>query len=576
MLEKDSSEVVREQVRIVIEEEARARYETRKESAPTAESRHKLWGFPSPASYLKKQKLKLLALLSILLGVIAGWWTRSTCLQRSTIDTLVQANATVFALVITIPLAAVQFSRYKVDSKSFLEDKWNLAFLAVYGTTVFLPVLFYEASLSPLFIGLSTMCITLMFPFLFRVTYSLRTTSIIDQIRREIKEKWKKGQLVDCLEFEYLAYQAIEIKDYRALKKVVSSLVDLFPSWLQTKAKFSYDVLLPDEPAFTSVLARIGEASLSHPFALRIYCDEILWIRTYARFDVDTKGFAAKMFEFNRLVALTKSLPLSERRLRIILIRLIKWCVQNRYSEKDLETKAIGWCAWMLCRQNKLASDIVERIKSQIGYAPSPTEVSESIEYAIMWSFLDIVKYNTLRVISRLELEIYKRILSREIESCVRAPRISFDDAKTTDARSIIALQKVVHEREADACDDYLILPLSETPEQVAEEMKRKRFVIARANGTIIGSVRGELEEKTCRIGRLMVHPGFLGIGIEGELVNRIESYFSNAAVFQVVAYHKSLSVDFYKKLGYQVSMEEKLSDKITMLYLEKKASSRP
>ena len=94
--------------------------------------------------------------------------------------------------------------------------------------------------------------------------------------------------------------------------------------------------------------------------------------------------------------------------------------------------------------------------------------------------------------------------------------------------------------------------------------------------GCIVGSVRAYLSEGTCFVGRLIVHPSVQNQGIGTRLMNEIEHAFSHAARFELFTGHLSeRNLYLYHKLGYRPFKQERISDALTLVYLEKVPSPR-
>jgi len=142
--------------------------------------------------------------------------------------------------------------------------------------------------------------------------------------------------------------------------------------------------------------------------------------------------------------------------------------------------------------------------------------------------------------------------------------------ATTNDAKEILELRKVAFEGQAKIYDDYALPPLTQTLEEIMAEFEKNDFLKASIDGRIIGSVRAHLEQDTCFIGRLVVHPDYQNQGIGTRLMNEMEKHFNNARRFELFTGHKSeKSIYFYQKLGYQIFKKEEINPGLTHLYME-------
>lgn len=145
------------------------------------------------------------------------------------------------------------------------------------------------------------------------------------------------------------------------------------------------------------------------------------------------------------------------------------------------------------------------------------------------------------------------------------------ENALISDLEEILALQKLAYLSEAEICNDFSIPPLLQTIEDIKSEYAYKTFLKAVDSGKIIGSVRANLQDGTCYIGKLIVHPDFQNRGIGTALMNSIENCFKGCKRYELFTGKKSVkNIYLYNKLGYRIFKEEKISEKLTFVYLEK------
>lgn len=145
------------------------------------------------------------------------------------------------------------------------------------------------------------------------------------------------------------------------------------------------------------------------------------------------------------------------------------------------------------------------------------------------------------------------------------------ENALISDLEEILALQKLAYLSEAEICNDFSIPPLLQTIEDIKSEYAYKTFLKAVDSGKIIGSVRANLQDGTCYIGKLIVHPDYQNRGIGTALMNSIENCFKGCKRYELFTGKKSVkNIYLYNKLGYRIFKEEKISEKLTFVYLEK------
>lgn len=88
---------------------------------------------------------------------------------------------------------------------------------------------------------------------------------------------------------------------------------------------------------------------------------------------------------------------------------------------------------------------------------------------------------------------------------------------------------------------------------------------------TIIGSVRGYEKEKNVHIGKLIVHPDCQRQGIGTRLLNRIETELPCKRYELFTSSKSKKNIALYEKLGFRIFDEKVISDKLCLVYLEKR-----
>jgi ribosomal protein S18 acetylase RimI-like enzyme len=147
--------------------------------------------------------------------------------------------------------------------------------------------------------------------------------------------------------------------------------------------------------------------------------------------------------------------------------------------------------------------------------------------------------------------------------------------ASMADAEEILDLQKLAYQSEAAIYQDYSIPPLMQTLTGIIAELLSQYFLKAVAKEHIQGSVRAYLEQGTCYIGRLIVHPTCQNQGLGTKLMREIEGCFPDAKRFELFTGHLSeRNLYLYKKLGYRPIRREQVSEKLTMVFMEKLAEN--
>jgi len=150
--------------------------------------------------------------------------------------------------------------------------------------------------------------------------------------------------------------------------------------------------------------------------------------------------------------------------------------------------------------------------------------------------------------------------------------------ATVEDANEILTLQRLAYKSEAEIYNDHTIGPLKQTLEEIEVQFRSQTFLKASVNGRIVGSVRAYVSGGTCFIGRLIVHPEWRSQGIGTRLTAEIEDCFSQADRFELFTGGRSeRNLQLYRKLGYRIIRSERITDDLTLVYMEKhRSAARP
>jgi ribosomal protein S18 acetylase RimI-like enzyme len=152
---------------------------------------------------------------------------------------------------------------------------------------------------------------------------------------------------------------------------------------------------------------------------------------------------------------------------------------------------------------------------------------------------------------------------------------MNIEKAVINDAEEILSLQKAAYASEAERYDDHTIPPLTQTLEEMEADFDKQLILKAVEEGEIVGSVRAYQEKGTCYIGRLIVLPDSQNGGIGSRLMDEIEGRFPEAGRFELFTGHLSEApLHIYAKRGYEVFRTEPIHDRLTIVFLEKRATS--
>lgn len=145
------------------------------------------------------------------------------------------------------------------------------------------------------------------------------------------------------------------------------------------------------------------------------------------------------------------------------------------------------------------------------------------------------------------------------------------EKAKKDDLKAILELQYIAYQSEAKLFKDPNIPPLKQTLEDLTSEFEKGTVLKAMdENGNMIGSVRAYEENGSVFIGKLMVHPDKQKNGLGTKLLLAIENEYAGMR-YELFTSTKSVSnIRLYERLGYRIFKEEKVSDELQFVYLEK------
>ena len=145
------------------------------------------------------------------------------------------------------------------------------------------------------------------------------------------------------------------------------------------------------------------------------------------------------------------------------------------------------------------------------------------------------------------------------------------EQATTNDAAEILALQKLAYVSESEIYDDFSIQPMTQTLDELVREFAFHTIFKTVQNGRIVGSVRTQLDDGTCRVGKLMVHPEAQNLGMGSALMRHLENYYHEAGRFELFTGHKSLrNLYLYAKLGYREFKQVQVNKHLWLVYMEK------
>lgn len=152
---------------------------------------------------------------------------------------------------------------------------------------------------------------------------------------------------------------------------------------------------------------------------------------------------------------------------------------------------------------------------------------------------------------------------------------IEIATAVPADAAAILDLQKRAYQSEARLYNDWSLPPLTQSLESLQHEIATITVLKAVREGVVVGSARAALAGEICAVGRLMVEPRLQGQGIGSALLHAVEACFPAAGTFELFTGSRSLdNLRLYQRHGYVESRREKVSPRLTLVFLRKQGLS--
>ena len=188
-------------------------------------------------------------------------------------------------------------------------------------------------------------------------------------------------------------------------------------------------------------------------------------------------------------------------------------------------------------------------------------------------------RWQKLAAISRNEIVALRQIHlghGKEWFHFHSEPTILIEKAGLIDLPKILDLQKLCYHESGERYNNFAIAPLTQTLQELEAEYRSALVLKASMGDTIVGSIRAFVKNGDCYIGRVIVHPAHQNKDIGKELMKEIEKRFSDAARFELfTGFRDEKNLHFYKTRNYVPYKEEKISDDLTLIYLEKRTVTK-
>lgn len=150
---------------------------------------------------------------------------------------------------------------------------------------------------------------------------------------------------------------------------------------------------------------------------------------------------------------------------------------------------------------------------------------------------------------------------------------IEISPAGSADAGEILTLQRAAFLTEAQLHGDPFLPPLVESLDQLRAVLAGEAILLkAMLGARIIGSVRGQFNDRTCLVSRLMVAPDQQGQGVGAALMTALEDEAARRADLCVLftGHLSTGNLRLYRRLGYAETHRERVADHLTLVHMRK------
>jgi N-acetylglutamate synthase-like GNAT family acetyltransferase len=320
-----------------------------------------------------------------------------------------------------------------------------------------------------------------------------------------------------------------------------------------------------------ATLLRIGKAALDDHYALELFKRYLFSLCTSAATRVEHRVAHLKRVELRVLVGLAGEARIrNPAELPNILSFVIAWTIQNEYENEQDAHDVTDWGAALLAANPQdIVSKALDRSWRRFEGKFDILELPETQFVISDYNYDPRIRYYTISRLSELTIRVVRLWYANNPIRKLTSLRISPVDS--IDIEEFLQMQKSSYEDKAVAYNDYLFTALTEDQDELEKEIHSKLILKAVANNRIVGSIRAYVVDSTCRIEKLWVVPDVRNHGIGEELVTNVERQFRKPKLLEVAVADKcSVTLGFFKHLGFRTHHVEHLNDKLTIDFLRK------
>jgi ribosomal protein S18 acetylase RimI-like enzyme len=143
------------------------------------------------------------------------------------------------------------------------------------------------------------------------------------------------------------------------------------------------------------------------------------------------------------------------------------------------------------------------------------------------------------------------------------------------DVGELLTLQRAAYLTEAQLYNDPMLPALTQTYDQLRDELARSIALKALVDHRIVGAVRAYARNRVLHIGRLIVAPDMQGRGVGTALLEALEKHAAGTVDrYTLFTGHLSTAnIRLYQRLGYTEVRREALQAHVVLVHLDKPAS---
>jgi ribosomal protein S18 acetylase RimI-like enzyme len=142
----------------------------------------------------------------------------------------------------------------------------------------------------------------------------------------------------------------------------------------------------------------------------------------------------------------------------------------------------------------------------------------------------------------------------------------------SADAGELLTLQRAAYATEAQIYGEPFLPALTQRLDELIEELEQSTVLTATIGARIVGAIRAQSHDGVLHIGRITVAPDLQGRGIGSALLAAVEAGAGDeVSNFTLFTGHKSeANLRLYERKGYVRTREERLTDDVTLVHLDK------